>query len=186
MKKYDFRFDKELLQSFIGKTFNKYAHPQFVYTKAVSLYVGFMVNDVSYRIENDYEALDYFGWDGEATVLKLYEKDWDDIIKSWEDRACITEVQEKIKSITIVNDHYSSFKYNEQDYDYWETRAIIFNFGEYEVSFTKNDCWFSMEIEVNKGNNLIEKVPDGKFILEDFEQSDNQRVEVEREIIELK
>lgn len=186
MKKYDYRFNKDLLQSFIGKIFNKYVHPQFTYTKTATLYAGFMIDNNSYRIENDYEALDFFGWDNEATISKLYEINWDEMVKVWKDKACTTDVQETIKSITIVNDHYSSFKHNVQNYDYWETRSIIFNFGEYELSFTKGDCWFSMEIEINKGNNLINRVPDGKFILEDFEQSDNQRIGVEREIIELK
>lgn len=51
--------------------------------------------------------------------------------------------------------------------------------------FEKQDCFFSMEIEIRKGHNLIDTVDDGKKILDDFEQSDKQTIEVQREIIEL-
>ena len=183
MKKYDYRFNNELLKSFVGKTFNKYIHQEFVYTKTATLYVGFMIDNISYQIENDYEAIDYFGWDEEATTTKLYAKDWGSIVDAIGENASIASVDETIKSIKVINDHYSSFSHNEQDYDFWETRAIIFGLGEHEISFVKSDCWFSMEIEINKGNNLIDKLPDGKFILDDFNQSDKQHIEVEREII---
>ena len=40
--------------------------------------------------------------------------------------------------------------------------------------------------EINKGYDLIDKVPDGKFILDDFTQSDKQKIETGREVIVLK
>ena len=43
-----------------------------------------------------------------------------------------------------------------------------------------------MEIEINKCYDLIDKVPDGKFILDDFTQSDKQKIETGREVIVLK
>lgn len=182
MKQYDYRFDKNLLRSFVGKTFNRFVHPQFIYTKTATMYIGFMIDNVSYCIENDYESLDYFGWDNEATVTRLYEKPWQDIVEMWKDKASITEVQETIESITVINDHYSSFSNDVQNYDYWETRAIIFHFKDHEVAFTKSDCWFSMEIEISKGHDLLKYIPDGKFILDDFTQSKKQTISTEREI----
>ena len=185
MTKFDYRFNTDLFQSFIGKTFNKYKHHRFSYTNSVALYVGLMIGDKSYEIENDYEAMDYFGWDGEATVSRINQKEWDEILSMHPEDIVETIVGQPIKSITIVNDHFSSYAYGEQNYDYWETRAVIFDFGDHELSFTKSDCWFSVEIEINKGYKLIDKLPDGKFILEDFVQSNKQRIQVDREIITL-
>lgn len=186
MTKYDYRFDVNLFKSFIGKTFNKYKHHCFSYTNTVALYLGMMIDGEAYVFENDFEALDFFGWDGEATVSKFRKKEWDSILSSHPEDIVATEVNETIKSITIVNDHFTSYAYGKQNYDYWETRSVIFNFGDHELSFTKSDCWFSMEIEINKGYDLIDKVPDGKFILDDFTQSDKQKIETGREVIVLK
>lgn len=185
MKKYDFRFDTELFRSFVGKTFNKYIHDKFEYTNTATLYVGMMIDNISYEFENDYEEVDYFGWDGEATVSRFFEKDWDSIVSILGDNAVITSVNETIRSIRIINDHFMSYSNGEQDYDWWETRSIIFNFGDHEISFEKQDCWFSMEIEINKGKNLIEKISGGQFILEDHEQSEKQEIVTNREIIDL-
>ncbi len=185
MEKYDFRFDTELFRSFVGKTFNKYVHDKFEYTNTATLYVGIMIDDVSYEFENDYEEVNYFGWDSEATVSRFFEKDWNSIVSAIGDNAVITPVNETIRSIRIINDHFMSHAHGEQNYDWWETRAIIFDFGDHEISFEKQDCWFSMEIEINKGNHLEKKISDGQFILEDFEQSEKQVISTEREIIVL-
>ena len=180
----DYRFDQNLLRSFIGKTFNKYKHKRFLFTNTVSIYLGFMVDNISYEICNDFEPVDFLDIDGEATICRINQKDWDKILEN-KNNVIETEIKKTIKSITIINDNFISRSYGEINYDWWETRAIIFNFGELEVSFEKQDCFFSMEIEVNKGYDLINKVEDGKFILSDFEQSEEQTIEVNREIIKL-
>lgn len=74
MTEYDYRFDVNLFKSFIGKTFNKYKHHCFSYTNTVVLYAGMMIDGEAYVFENDFEALDFFGWDGEATVSKFRKK----------------------------------------------------------------------------------------------------------------
>ena len=89
------------------------------------------------------------------------------------------------KDFTIINDCYTSKSYGNIDYEWKETRAIIFKLANTELMFEKQDCFFSMEIEIRKGHNLIDTVDDGKKILDDFEQSDKQTIEVQREIIEL-
>jgi hypothetical protein len=180
----DYRFDQNLFKSFIGKTFNKYKHERFLFTNTVTLYLGFMIDNISYEISNDYEAVDFLDLDGEATICRINQKPWPEILSN-DDKVIETEIEKTIKSITIINDNFISKSYGKINYDWWETRAIIFNFGELEVSFEKTDCPFSMEIEVNKGYDLINKVEDGKFIISDFEQSDEQTIEVNREIIKL-
>ena len=180
----DYRFNQDLFKSFIGKTFNKYKHERFLFTNTVALYLGFMIDNKSYEISNDFEAVDFLDIDGEATICRINQKPWSEILSN-NDRVIETEIEKTIKSITIINDNFISRSYGKINYDWWETRAIIFNFGELEVSFEKQDCFFSMEIEINKGYDLINKVEDGKFIISDFEQSDEQTIEVNREIIKL-
>ena len=63
MKTKDYRFNTELFKSFIGKNLNKYKHKKFLYTNTVTMFVGFMVDNVSYEISNDFEEVEYFGWD---------------------------------------------------------------------------------------------------------------------------
>lgn len=184
MKINDNRFDKDLLKSFKGKIFNKYKHEKFLFTNTVTQILGFVIDGNSYELSNDYELVDFMGWDNEATICRIKQKDWNEILSNRDD-VIETDINEKIKAITLVNDHFVSYSYGKIDYDWWETRAIIFNFGELEVSFEKQDCFFSMEIEINKGYDLINKVEDGKFILSDFEQSEEQTIEVSREIIVL-
>ena len=186
MKNYDFRFSNELFQSFVGKQFNKYKHYRFIVTNSVSQCVGIMIDGISYEMRNDYEPLDYFGWDSEATVSSFAGRDWNEILSAYPEDIVSEEVNAIIESIIIVNDHFSSFCHGECNYDYWETRSVIFKFKNHELHFAKEDCWFSMVILIDTGTNLIDKVPDGKEILEDFEQSDEQRIEVNREIIVFK
>ncbi|MDO5440571.1 MAG: hypothetical protein Q4F12_03430 [Erysipelotrichaceae bacterium] len=185
MKTNDYRYDQELFKSFIGKTFNKYKHEKFLFTNTVTQVLGFMINNESYKMNNDFEQVDFMGWDNEATICRVNQTNWDNILVNRDD-IIETEINKEIKSITLINDHFVSKTYGSVNYDWWETRAVIFNFGELEVSFEKQDSFFSMEIEINKGYDLINKVEDGKFILSDFEQSEEQTIEVSREIINLK
>lgn len=183
MEKHDFRFDEALIKSFVGKNFNQYKHHRFEYTNTVTLYLGFMIDNVSYEMSNDYKSLDFFGWDHEATVSEIQEKNWESILSTELSTDVVTTyVNEKIKSIQLVNDHYMSYAHGIQNYDWWENRAIIFDFGDHQLSFEKQDCWFSMEIVINKGDNLIDKISDGKFILNDFKQTDQQKIVTEREV----
>lgn len=57
----------------------------------------------------------------------------------------LCEKNKEIKSITLINDHFVSKTHGSVDYDWWETRVVIFNFGELEVSSEKQDSFFSME-----------------------------------------
>lgn len=185
MKINDYRFNQDLLKSFIGKTFNKYKHEKFLFTNTVTQTLGFMIDNKSYEINNDFEQVDFMGWDNEATICRINQTSWDSILPNNED-VIETEINKEIKSITLINDHFVSRAHGVVDYDWWETRAVIFNFGELEVSFEKQDSFFSMEIEINKGYDLINKVEDGKFILSDFEQTEEQTIKVERETITLR
>ena len=49
------------------------------------------------------------------------------------------------------------FENGEQLYDVRLTRGIIFDFGDYQLSLEKA-VWFSEEIYINRGDDLIDKL----------------------------
>lgn len=180
----DNRIDKQILSTFIGRTFNSYQHDEFLYTNTVTGIVGFKIDDKYYKLTNEYEKVDFLGLDNEATVSNFVECDLEEIKSLTESDMIEFSIGESIASITQVNDHYEVFADNEMKYDWWETRAIIFKFADRELAFEKQACWFSQEIVINRGYDLIDKLEDGKQIEEDFEESDST-VKVSREIVEL-
>lgn len=183
MKTIDNRFDNELLKSFIGKTLSKVKYDHFRYTNTVTGIVGFMVENDSYAMINDYEQLDYLGWDDEACVCRIIKKPWDEIASYIDGEVQMeTHINEVIKRITIINDHIESFSNDEKDYDIWETRAIIFEFDTYQISFTKQVCFFSMEIEINRGYGLIDKIEKTDKFYDEHDSSNGQILKISREI----
>ena len=178
MKQYDFRFDTELIKSFIGKTFTKYKHADFIVTDSVTGILGFEINHQVFELVNDYEALDYFGLDGEATILSIYKSNWTEVESRFNNDIKETYIDEVVQKVILVNDHTFS-----KNYDMWETKAIVFCFKNFEICFEKQDCWFSMEIEIHKGHNSLNMIDDGKDILNDFDG--NTSVTIERTIVEI-
>lgn len=181
----DNRIDKQMLSEFIGKNFNSYQHDEFLYTNTVTGIVGFKIDNKFYKLTNEYEKVDFLGLDSEATVSKFVECDLEEIQSLTESNMIEFIIDELITSITLVNDHYEVFTDNEIKYDWWETRAIIFKLAGRELAFEKQACWFSQEIVINKGYDLIDKLEDGKQIEEDFDES-SSTIDVSREIVKLK
>ena len=52
MKQYDFRFDTELIKSFIGNTSTKYKHADFIVTDSVTGILGFEINQQVFELVN--------------------------------------------------------------------------------------------------------------------------------------
>lgn len=178
MKQYDFRFDTKLIKSFIGKTFTKYKHADFVVTDSVTGILEFEIDQQVFELVNDYEALDYFGLDGEATIFSISASNWTKVESMINDDIKETYVNALVQKVILVNDHTFS-----KNYDMWETKAIVFCFKNFEICFEKQDCWFSMEIEIHKGHDTLNMIDDGKDILNDFDG--NPFVSIERTIVEI-
>ena len=178
MKQYDFRFDTELIKSLIGKTFLTYKHADFIVTDSVTGIIGFEINHQVFELVNDYEALDYFGLDGEATILSIYKSNWTEVESRFNNDIKETYIDEAGQKVILVNDHTFS-----KNYDMWETKAIVFCFKNFEICFEKQDCWFSMEIEIHKERDTLNVIDDGKDILNDFDE--NSSVTIERTIVEI-
>ena len=178
MKQYDFRLDTELIKSLIGKTFLTYKHADFIVTDSVTGIIGFEINHQVFELVNDYEALDYFGLDGEATILSIYKSNWTEVESRFNNDIKETYIDEAVQKVILVNDHTFS-----KNYDMWETKAIVFCFKNFEICFEKQDCWFSMEIEIHKERDTLNVIDDGKDILNDFDE--NSSVTIERTIVEI-
>ena len=167
MKEINNLININLLKKLKGNNFNKYKHERFIFTNTVTGIIGIMIDNKSYELTNEFKSIDYLGLDDEATFIDLKEENWDDIKSITDNEIIVQEVNEAIKDIIVVNDNYKVYDNNVLTYDYTVTRSIIFKFNEYEISFSKQDCWFSQEIEVNKGYNLINKISSGEDLLEE-------------------
>ena len=178
MKQYDFRFDTELIKSLIGKTFLTYKHADFIVTDSVTGIIGFEINHQVFGLVNDYEVLDYFGLDGEATILSIYKSNWTEVESRFNNDIKETYIDEAVQKVILINDHTFS-----KNYDMWETKAFVVCFKNFEICFEKQDCWFSMEIEIHKERDTLNVIDDGKDILNDFDE--NSSVAIERTIVEI-
>lgn len=127
---------------------------------------------------NNYEALDYFGLDGEATIFSTSASNWTEVESMSNDDIKETYINALVQKVILVNDHTFS-----KNYDMWETKAIVFCFENFEICFEKQDCWFSMEIEIHKERDTLNVIDDGKDILNDFDE--NSSVTIERTIVEI-
>lgn len=185
MKKYDFRFDMKIIKSFIGGVFKKYKHVDYIYTNSVTGILGFEVDDNVFELINEYEAFDFLNLDDEATIFSISNSNWEKIDSTINNDINENIIKEKIKKVIVVNDHITFQNKETILYDMWDTKAIIFKFDNYEICFAKQDCWFSQEIEIYKGYDLLTKIGDGKEILSDFNEKDSKFINLERAIIEV-
>lgn len=186
MKKYDFRFDITLIKSFVGRTLTKYMHADFIYTNSVTGILGFQIGNDVYELTNEYETMDFLSLDNESTVFRISATRWDKVESMINNGINETSVNEIIRKIILVNDHTTIKIGQNVKYDMWDTKVIIFCFEKNEICFMKQDCWFSQEIEIYKGHDLLEKIGNGKGILEDFSVDNTKNAFVERTIVEIK
>ena len=184
MKTLDMRFDSDLIQSWIGKKFNKYKCDAFEFTNSVTQIVGLYIGDEVYALTNVQEAVDYFGATEDMAVAKLSASE-DAMIKSaFKDVEMIsTPVGEEITSVKIVNEQQTMAISSEPAYEVWLTRAVIFKVGEREILFEKDTVPFSEEITIQRGYNLIDKVSDNDDFLQEWD--DDYSPEYKREIVEI-
>ena len=115
MKQYDFKFDTELIKSFIGKTFTKYKHADFIVTDSVIGILGFKINHQVFKLVNDYEA-----------------SNWTEVESRFNNDIKETYINALVQKVILVNDHTFS-----KNYDMWETKAIVFCFENFEICFEK-------------------------------------------------
>jgi hypothetical protein len=104
MKTIDMRFDSALIQSWIGKKFNKYKCDAFEFTNSVTQIVGLYIGDEVYALTNVQEAVDYFGATEDMAVAKLSASEDVRIKSAFKDVEMIsTPVGEEITSVKSMN-----------------------------------------------------------------------------------
>ena len=187
MKYVDVRFsnsDETALRGMLGRRLVRYKHDPFVFSASVYGVVGICVEGDAWTFTNFVEVADYYGADEDVAIFRMQRADWDDIRSCIPDQTMIeTPVGRVVSSIDVVNERQKLFDNDIQIYEVCLTRGIVFKFDDGgELSFEKN-IWFSEDITVRKGRNLIQSFSPTSEFVESWE--DNLRGECSREIVEL-
>lgn len=178
------RFDQNTLKKWIGKNFVKYKCDPFAYTNSVTAIAGIFIDKEVYKLTNIQTTIDYFGVNDDCGVFTLEQTESNEI-KSLFDNVEQVEipVSEIIQKITVVNENQQIYKNQEQTYDVWLTRCIIFRFSDREISFEKDNIPFSEEIIIRRGYELVKQLSSEKDFLEGWD--DEITPQCSREYIEI-
>ena len=176
MRSVNIAFSKNVykfLHEMIGKNFAKIACNKFVYSNSVYGIVGIYVGELIYKVTNFVDAIDYYGKLEDVAVFKLEEASENEIISAVQNEEMVDiPVGRIIKKIEVINENQIQYKAGDVLYDNWVTRGIIFYFedGE-EISFEK-DIWFSEEILIERGRNLLGRFSSTEEFSEAWESDD--------------
>ena len=188
MKQIDVRFsasDMAAIKSMIGKRMLKYKCDPFEFSTSVYGIVGIALEDSSYAFTNLTEVMDYFGDQEDVALFKLKQMSYADIHSMIQGQTMIDNpIDSIIKEINIVNEKQQLFDNEVLIYEVLVTRGIIFKFDAgHELSLEKN-IWFSEDISIEKGYNLINRFSP----VNEFEESwsGNLNGICQRNIISLK
>ncbi len=157
--------DMAELQSLVGKKMIKYKCDPFNFSTSVYGIVGISFEGADYAFTNLTESMDYYGEQEDVALFKITRKPFTDIHSLIQNQTMIeTPVENTISEIVVINEHQQLFHNSEQIYDVTLTRGIIFKFDDgHEFSLEKN-IWFSEDITVEKGYDLIKRFsPSSEF-----------------------
>ena len=188
MKTVDIRFGGETmqtLQSLIGQQFDGMKHDPFIHVPSVYGIVGLFIGGHTFKLTNLVEVLDYYGQLEDVAVFR-FEPTKPDDIKTFVDNGEMIDfpVRSRIKEIQVVNENQRLFHREKQTYDVYTVRGLIFVLEDgHEISFEK-PIWFSEEIYIQKGYDLIEKLSPTDEFGEGWEG--DYRGECSREVISVK
>lgn len=183
----DNRFNDEeldIIKGMSGKEFEGYECDPFIFTKSVYGLVGLHIGGVAYKITNFIVPQDYYGKIEDVADFRISVAN-DGEIHSYMDGGTFvnTPVKSQISRIRIINEHQKLFYKGEQTYDVKVTRGIIFELIDgREISFEK-DVWFSEEITVEKGSNVITRFTPCEEFSQNWEGIDDYTAECSREEI---
>lgn len=166
MNTIDMRFNVKTIRNLIGKEFSKYKCDAFDFTNSVTQIVGIYIGEQVFSLTNIQENVDYFGDIDDVAICRFTETADDGVKSAFKDTEMITTpVGGIIDKILLINENQILFKNDEELYNVWLTRAIIFFVDGREISFEKDNVPFSEEIIIQRGYNLIEKLSDEKEFL---------------------
>ena len=161
MKSINIAFPNETYKIFdkmIGKNFVKFSCNKFIYSNSAYGIVGIYIDDAVYKITNFIDVVDYYGKLEDVAVFKFEKADKKEIVSAIQDEEMNDNpIRRIIKKIEVVNENQVQYKNGEILYNNWVTRGLIFYFDDgTELSFEK-DIWFSEDIGIERGKNLIDK-----------------------------
>ena len=171
----------QILQAAVGKSLKEIEHDKYVSSNTSSQAVRFDMEDTIFYLYSFTEPLDYYGAKEDVAVWSVEEKAYPLIA----DKSFVTTpVQKRISAIRIVQEHQRLFENAQQTYDVWVTRGIIIDFGDHELAFEK-PVWFSEDIVIRKGYDLIEKFQPVEEICKAGKWKDGVTMECSREVVTL-
>lgn len=168
MKQIDVRFsasDMAALKATVGKKLLKYKCDPFEFSTSVYGIVGIAFEDASYAFTNTIAVMDYYGNQEDVALFKMERVPFDSIHSMIPNQTMVeTPVESVISDILVVNEHQQLFEKSIKIYEVFLTRGIIFKFEDgHELSLEKN-IWFSEDITVGKGYDLIQRfTPTAEF-----------------------
>lgn len=166
MNAIDMRFDVNVMRNLVGKKMVKYKCDTFDFTNSVTQIVGIYIGERVYSLTNIQESIDYFGNIEDVAICRFVETTDEHIKSAFKDTEMITTpVEDIIDKILLVNENQKIYNSNEELYNVWLTRGIIFYVKGREIMFEKDNVPFSEEIIIQRGYNLTEKLSDEKEFL---------------------
>ncbi len=180
MKSINIAFSKgthRLFEKIIGKCFVKFSSNKYDYSNSVYGIVGIYIDDEIYKITNYIDVVDYYGKKEDVAVFKFEEADNSEIVSPIQNEEMNdTLIKKIIKKIEVVNENQIQYKNGEILYNNWVTRGVIFYFDDgTELSFEK-DIWFSEDIGIERGKNLIDKFSSTDEFSEAWEPEDENEI----------
>lgn len=187
MKCTDIRLDNHSIteiKNMLGKKMTKYMCDPFAYSTSVYGIVGVCFENAAYKFTNITKTMDHYGTMEDVAVFKLDSTQEQDICSMIKGETMISiPVNENVINIEVVNEHQKLFQNNTQTYETWVTRGVIFTFESgIQLSLEKN-VWFSEDITIERGYDLIQKFSPVEEFIENWEGE--YRGECTREIITL-
>ncbi len=161
MKQIDVRFsasDMADIKGMVGKKLVKYKCDPFEFSTSVYGIVGVAFEDMAFAFTNMVTTMDYYGEQEDVALFKMQRTPFSSIQSLVQDQAMIeTPIESTVAEVLVVNERQQLFERGVKTYEVLVTRGIIFKFEDgHELSFEKS-IWFSEDIAVEKGYDLIQR-----------------------------
>ncbi len=172
--------EEEMLRSCIGKRLQAYSHDEFQFTPSSTQAVQIMMDgNKSYYLYSFTKPCDYFGSQEDVAVWSLEDRPLPLIANK---HFVTTPVEEVVKEIMLIQENQCVCFKDNQSYNVRLTRGIIIDFEDHQIAFEK-DIWFSEEIIIHKGYDLLNRFTPTDRFGKDWEEG--VRTECSRILIPL-
>ena len=174
--------ERNILASIVGKEFTKYRCDKILFRPAVYQAVGVFFDGLILSIENEAQALDYYGVTEDVGVMRVRQVGPDDVVSRIVDGQQIdTPIKQVVQDVKVIDDTHYMEMGNETLYKFSYTKAIVFVLPDRQVVFEK-DIWFSEDILIYRGTEAESKIMDVDF---EVEESDQYSFRAERDVSNL-